>query len=94
MPVLVYRCSHCRREVLVRGTGPMSPAEVQRRIDEELRAAATGPRGHMSAQFRLRDDIWVGVSGTRGDVPRAQVPERCPACSREDTLTEERCIDG
>ena len=93
MPILVYRCSHCRREVLVRSAAPMSPAEAARRVEEELRAAASGPRGRIASTFQLRDDIWLGVSQMRGDVPRAEVPECCPACGRIETLTEHRALE-
>ena len=94
MPVLVYRCSHCRREVLVRSAAPMSRAEAARRVEEELRAAVRGPRGRLAATVRLRDDIWLGVSQLRGDVPRPELPACCPACGRGETLTEHRAIDG
>ena len=94
MPVLVYRCSHCRREVLVRSRAPMSPAEAARRVEEELRTAARGPRGRLSAMFQWRDDIWLGVSQLRGDVPRPEPPECCPACGRTETLSEHRTLDG
>ena len=94
MPILVYRCSHCRREVLVRSAEPMSPAEAQRRVDEELRAAAHGPRGRIASSFQLRDDIWLGLSQLRGgDVPRPELPEDCPACGRNGTLDEARTIE-
>ncbi len=94
MPVHVYRCSHCGREVLVREPGPMTRAEAARRVEEELRAAATGPHGSLSPHFRLRDDIWVGVSLTRPEVPRRELPEHCPACGRAETLNEARSLDG
>lgn len=94
MPILVYRCSRCRREVLVRSTEPMSPAEAQRRVEEELRAATRGPRGRIASSFQLRDDIWLGLSQLRGgDVPRPELPEDCPACGRQGTLTESRTIE-
>ena len=94
MPIDVYRCSNCRREVLVRSHEPMSPAEAQRRVDEELRAAARGPRGRIASSFQLRDDIWLGLSQLLGgDVPRPELPEDCPACGRHGTLTESRTIE-
>jgi hypothetical protein len=93
VPVLVYRCEHCGREVLVRSAAPMSPAEAARRVDEELRAAARGPRGRLASAFQLRDDIWLGVSQTRGDVPRPELPDCCPACGRAETLSESRTIE-
>lgn len=94
MPIDVYRCSSCRREVLVRSSLPMSAAEAQRRVDEELRAATRGPRGRMAASFQLRDDIWLGLSQLLGgDVPRSELPEDCPACGRSGTLTESRTIE-
>ncbi|MCY3655851.1 MAG: hypothetical protein OXH97_10345 [Chloroflexota bacterium] len=94
MPIDVYRCSSCRREVLVRSSRPMSPAEAQRRVEEELRAATRGPRGRIAASFQLRDDIWLGLSQLLGgDVPRSEVPDECPACGRHDTLSESRTIE-
>ena len=95
MPVQVYRCSHCHREVLVRAPGPMSDAEVQRRIEEELRPWSRGPTGRLDMSSRLRDDIWVGLSSMRdADIPRNGVPTSCPACGRDGTLAESRVIDG
>lgn len=93
MPILVYRCSHCGREVLVRSAAPMSPAEAQRRVEEELRAATRGPRGRLASSFQLRDDIWLGLSQGRGDVPRSGLPECCPACGRAGTLGESRTLE-
>lgn len=86
MPTNVYRCSHCGREVLVREAGPMTPAEIARRIEEERRPAASGLPGQPAATFRLRDDIWLSVSAERAEIPREELPERCPACGREETL--------
>ena len=78
----------------MRSTEPMSPAEAQRRVDEELRAATRGPRGRIASSFQLRDDIWLGLSQLRGgDVPRPELPEDCPACGRHGTLTESRTIE-
>ena len=93
MPILVYRCSHCGREVLVRSAAPMSPAEAQRRVEEELRAATRGPRGRLASSFQLRDDIWLGLSQARGDVPRSGPPECCPACGRAGPLGESRTLE-
>ena len=93
MPVRVYRCSHCGREVLVRAPGPLSEAEVQRRIEEEMRPAMRGPGGHRDPSIRLRDYIWEGVSATREFVPRDRLPERCPVCRRR-TLEVTRTIEG
>lgn len=95
MPVVVYRCSHCHREVLVRRPGPMSDAEIQRRIDEEMRPWARGRTGRLDLSSRMRDDIWVAVSGMRdSDVPRTHVPEECPACHRPNALVESRVLEG
>ncbi len=95
MPVQVYRCSHCHREVLVRAPGPMSDAEVQRRIEEELRPWSRGPTGRLDLSSRLRDDIWVGLSAMGdADIPRNGVPTSCPGCNRDGTLAESRVIDG
>ena len=94
MPVVVYRCTHCHREVLVRKPGPMSDAEIQRRIAEEMRPWARGPGARLDAGSRLRDDIWVAVSGMReNDIPRNGVPEACAACNR-DTLVESRTLEA
>ncbi len=72
----------------------MSAAEAQRRVEEELRAATRGPRGRIASSFQLRDDIWLGLSQLRGgDVPRPELPEDCPACGRQGTLTESRTIE-
>lgn len=92
MAVLVYRCAHCGREVLVRHPGPMSEEEIARRVAEEMRPAAPGPRAPSDFASRLRDDIWVGVSGTREIVPRDELPDRCPACGR-DALEEARTLE-
>lgn len=92
MAVEVYRCTHCGREVLVRLDQPLTEAEWRRRRDEEMHPAAPGPRGPSSLSDRMRDDIWVGISGTREIVPRDELPERCPACSREG-LERARIID-
>ncbi len=93
MRARVYRCSHCGREVLVREVGPMSDAEVRRRIEEEMRPAASGRRASRDLSTRLRDYIWEGVSGTREIVPRDELPECCPACHRH-TLEMERTVQG
>ena len=93
MPVVVYRCTHCHREVLVRRPGPMSDSEIRRRIDEEMRPWARGPGARLDTSSRMRDDIWVAVSGMRdADIPRNGVPEACPACNR-DTLEESRVLE-
>jgi hypothetical protein len=95
MPVVVYRCTHCHREVLVRKPGPMSDAEIRRRIAEEMRPWPTGRGGRVDQGSRLRDDIWVAVSGMRdSSVPRSTVPEECPACNRKDALVESRTLEG
>lgn len=93
MPVDVYRCSHCGREVLVRTPGPLSPQEIRRRIDEEMRPNANGARGQRDLSTRLRDYIWEGVSADREMVPRAEPPEHCPAC-RRSTLKMARTLEG
>ena len=93
MRASVYRCSHCGREVLVRQAGPLSDAEVRRRIEEEMRPAASGRRSHRDLSTRLRDYIWEGVSGTREMVPREELPARCPACHRH-TLEMDRTVEG
>ncbi|MEE8337170.1 MAG: hypothetical protein V3R95_03845 [Dehalococcoidia bacterium] len=92
MPVDVYRCSHCGREVLVRSREPMSPQEIRRRIDEEMRPNARGLRGQRDMSTRLRDYIWEGVSGSREMVPRAEPPSACPSCHRS-TLEMARTLD-
>ncbi len=93
MPVQVYRCSHCGREVLVRAPGSMTRAEIDRRIEEEMRPAASGRRAERDLSTRLRDYIWEGISAMRGAaVPRDRPPERCPACNR-DTLAATRTLD-
>ena len=99
MPVLVFRCSHCRREVLVRalnaeGEAPLSEAEIARRIEEEMRATPRGPFARPDMAMRLRDDIWVAIAGTRDYVPRHELPDRCPACLRAGTLIEARPLEG
>jgi len=94
VPVVVFRCTHCHREVLVRKPGPMSDAEIRRRIDEEMRPWSRGPGARLDMSSRMRDDIWVAVSGMReSDIPRNGVPEACPACGRE-TLVESRTLEG
>lgn len=92
MAVEVYRCTHCGREVLVHLSRPLTEAEIQRRIEEEMRPAATGPRGSASFSDRMRDHIWLGISDTREIIPRDQAPDRCPACSREG-LERTRVVD-
>ena len=84
MAVEVFRCNACRREVLVRQAGPMSEAEIARRVREEFEPATPGPRGRADFGSRLRDDIWVGVSSGRDAVPREELPAACPACSKSD----------
>ena len=90
MPLHVYRCAHCGREVLVREAGPLTDAEIARRLDEELRPAARGRAARLDGTFVLRDDIWLGVSALREDVPRAALPDRCPACRRHSTFAAPR----
>lgn len=92
MAVLVYRCSHCGREVLVRHPSAMSDAESARRVEEEMRPPSRGRRGTMGFSERLRDDIWLGISETRGIIPRDEAPAHCPACGRA-TLTEARTLE-
>lgn len=92
MPVLVYRCSHCGREVLVRRPGPMTESEIARRVDEELRPPARGRRGAMGFSERMRDDIWLGISESRELIPRDELPAHCPACGRA-TLAEARVLE-
>ena len=96
MPVVVYRCTHCHREVLVRRPGPMSDAEIQRRINEEMSPwAPSGRGGRVDLGSRLRDDIWIAVSGMRdSDVPRSTVPDECPACNRPNVMVESRVLEG
>ena len=65
MPVQVYRCSHCGREVLVRAPGPLSDAEIRRRIEEERRPLARGRQGQRDFTTRLRDYNWEGLSVPR-----------------------------
>ena len=84
MAVEVFRCNACGREVLVRRPGPMSEAEIARRVQEEFEPSKPGPAGRPDLGSRLRDDIWVGVSGTREPVPRDELPEACPVCARTD----------
>ena len=84
MAVEVFRCNGCGREVLVRRPGPMSEAEIARRVKEEFEPSKPGPTGRPDFSSRLRDDIWVGVSGTREQVPRDELPEACPVCARAD----------
>ncbi len=84
MAIEVFRCNACGREVLVRQPGPLSEDEIARRVKEEFEPARPGPKGRPDFSSRLRDDIWVGVSGTREPVPRAELPEACPACARTD----------
>lgn len=93
MPVDVYRCSHCGREVLVRAPGPLSAQEIRRRIAEEMRPNANSQRGQRDLSTRLRDYIWEGVSADRELVPRAEPPEHCPACRRR-TLEMARTLEG
>ena len=98
MPVRVYRCSHCGREVLVRelrpdGTVALSEAEIARRIEQEHRPSPRGLFARGAVGMRLRDDVWVGISGLRTFVPREALPEQCPACQRPDTLAEVRLVE-
>ncbi len=72
--------------MLVREPGPLTPAEIARRIEEERRPPASGLPGQPAATFRLRDDIWLSVSAERTEVPREALPDRCPACGRPETL--------
>lgn len=92
MPIDVYRCAHCGREVLVRSPEPLTAAEIDRRIEEETRPNATGPRGSQPLGTRLRDDIWQAVSERRIPIPRYELPEQCPACGRQATLIEARTL--
>lgn len=97
MPVEVFRCGACGREVLVRRPGAngslLSDAEIRRMIEEETRPRAHGPGGASSLDLRLRDDIWVGISGLGAHVPRPTVPDACPACRRVGTLVHDRPLD-
>ncbi len=93
MPTHVYRCAHCGREVLVKEAGPLTPAEIARRIEEERRPAAGGLPGQPAATFRLRDDIWLSVSGERADIPREELPDRCPACGQDGTLRRRGVVE-
>ncbi len=83
MAIQVFRCVRCGREVLVRVAVPLTPEQVRRRIEEEMRPPQPGPPGGRGLADRLRDDIWIGVSGGRDtSVPREEVPERCPSCTQ------------
>ena len=93
MPIDVYRCTHCGREVLVRASRPLTDREIRRRIEDEMQPAARGTRGERDFSTRLRDYIWQGLSDTREMVPRDELPERCPACCRPTTLEVSRTID-
>ena len=92
MPVEVFRCSHCGREVLVRAPGPLSREEAARRVEEEMRPSARGASGRLDGTMRLRDHIWESVSATREEVPRQSLPRRCPACRRSATLLLARSL--
>ena len=93
MAIQVFRCARCGREVLVRVIAPLTPEQVRRRIEEEMRPEQPGPPGARGMADRLRDDIWMGVSGKREtSVPREEVPERCPACSQPALLLD-RTLD-
>ena len=94
MPIDVYRCSHCGREVLVRSLEPMSDHEIRRRIKEEMQPVANGLSGQRDFGTRMRDYIWEGLSGTHEMVPRAEPPEHCPACRRSTTLKIQRTLDA
>lgn len=94
MPVHVYRCGPCGREVLVRAAGPLSDAEITRRIDEELRPLPEGRAGRLPTLMRLRDDIWLALSDRREPIPRDRLPRRCPACGRDATLIASRDLDS
>ncbi|MGE3960445.1 MAG: hypothetical protein AB7F65_02035 [Dehalococcoidia bacterium] len=94
MAIQVYRCSQCGREVLVRLVAPLTPEQVRKRIEEEMRPEQPGPPGGRGISDRLRDDIWLGVSGGRNtSVPREQVPDRCPSCG-QPALALDRTLDG
>lgn len=94
MPVHVYRCLQCRREILVREAGPMSPAEIKRRIEEETKPWRSGPAGVPGGSLRWRDDVWLGISAMRETgVPREELPDRCPACGRESTFERARLLE-
>jgi hypothetical protein len=43
--------------------------------------------------FRLRDDIWLSVSADRAEVPREELPERCPACGHTDSLNPRNLVE-
>jgi hypothetical protein len=92
VPLHIYRCGHCGREVLVRVPGPMSEQEIARRREEEMRPAPRGPRGTLGMTERLRDDIWLGVSSMREMIPRDKLPEQCPACGHA-SFAESRIIE-
>ena len=77
----------------MRELGPMTPAEIERRIEEERRPLAGGLLGQPAATFRLRDDIWLSVSADRTEVPREELPERCPACRQADTLLKRGLVE-
>jgi DNA-directed RNA polymerase subunit RPC12/RpoP len=94
VPVHVYRCLQCRREILVREPGPLTPAEIKRRIEEETKPWRPGPPGSPHGSFRWRDDVWLGISAMRETgVPREELPDRCPACGRESTFERARLLE-
>lgn len=93
MATQVYRCTRCGREVLVRIVAPLTPEQVRRRMEEEMRPEAPGPRTQRGLADRLRDDIWIGVSGSRDtSIPRETAPDRCPTCGQE-SLAADRVLE-
>ncbi len=76
----------------MRRPGPLTPAEIARRVGEEHRPAARGRAGAIPFSERARDDIWTGISSLRDAIPRDALPERCPACRRE-SLVEARTVE-
>lgn len=71
----------------------MTPGEIARRIEEERRPLAGGLPGQPAMTFRLRDDIWLSVSGDRAEIPREELPERCPACGHNDSLDARNLVE-
>ncbi len=93
MPIRVYRCTRCGREVLVREPGPLTPSEIARRLEEERRPLPGGLPGQPAATLRWRDDIWLSLAAERAEIPREELPDRCPACGQNDTLSPRNIVE-